>query len=50
MAQELTIFLLDVLENDFRDVHEAMLKGVHTQCEHIFYILGIEKNDMDEVA
>jgi hypothetical protein len=41
---------LDVLKNDFGDVDEAMYLGVDLQSELSLCFLGIEKNDLDEVA
>jgi hypothetical protein len=39
---------LDILENDFGDVNEAMFQRVGRPHEHIFCILRIEKRDLDE--
>jgi hypothetical protein len=50
MAWELIIWLLDVLENDFGEVDEAMFQDVERANELIFYILKIEKKDMNKVA
>jgi hypothetical protein len=39
-----------MLKNDFAYVDDAMFRGIERQREIIFYILGIEKSDIDEVA
>jgi hypothetical protein len=39
-----------MLKNDFADINEAMFPVIERQCEIIFYIMGIEKKDFDEVA
>jgi hypothetical protein len=39
--------LLEVLKNEFAEVHETMFHGIERQRDHIFYILGIEKSDLD---
>jgi hypothetical protein len=41
---EIIICLLDVLNNDFVEVDEAMIHGV------FFYFLGIVKSDLNDVA
>jgi hypothetical protein len=46
---ENSIFLLDVLKNDFVEVDEVMFQGIESPCELFFCILVIEKN-MNEVA
>jgi hypothetical protein len=38
------------IKNDFGEVDEAMFQGVEGPFALIFCILGIENNDMDEVA
>jgi hypothetical protein len=40
---------LNVLKCDFGDVHEAMLLDVERSFQRIFYILGIQRRDLDEV-
>jgi hypothetical protein len=47
---ELIICFLDILNNDFGEVDEAMFQGVEKQCELIFFILGIRKSELVEVA
>jgi hypothetical protein len=47
---EIIICPLDVLNNDFGKVDEAMIHGVGRPCDLIFYFLGIVKSDLDEVA
>jgi hypothetical protein len=47
---EIKICLLEVLKGDFGDVDEEMFQGVERPCELIFYLLGIQKTDLDEVA
>jgi hypothetical protein len=42
--------LLKVLKVHFGDVDEAMFHDVERLFEHIFYILDIQKSDLDEVA
>jgi hypothetical protein len=44
------ICFLDVLNNDFGEVDEAIFQGVERTYELIFFILSIEKSDLDEVA
>jgi hypothetical protein len=34
----------------FGEVDEAMFEGVKMPCEPIFFLLGIQKSDLDEVA
>jgi hypothetical protein len=41
---------LNVLKNDFGEIDESMYQGVQMPCEIIFYIMGIEKSGLDEVA
>jgi hypothetical protein len=48
-AWDLIICLLNVLTSDFVEVDEAIFHGVEKPCELIFYILGIQKSDLDEV-
>jgi hypothetical protein len=50
MPWELIICLLNVLKINFGDVDVAIFHHVKKQFEWIFYILGIHKNDLDEVA
>jgi hypothetical protein len=40
---------LNVLKCDFGDIHEAMLHNVERSFQRIFYILGIQKSDLDKV-
>jgi hypothetical protein len=47
---EIIICLLNVLKCDFGDVDEAMFYDVEMPFEGIFYILGIQKIDFDELA
>jgi hypothetical protein len=47
---ELIIGLLDVLIIQFSDVDEAMFQVVERQCELIFYVLGIQKSEVELVA
>jgi hypothetical protein len=42
--------LLDVLKKDFGEVNEAIFQAVERPCELIFYNLGIEKIDLNEVV
>jgi hypothetical protein len=44
------MFLLEVLKNDFGEVDESMFHDVERPFGSIFYILGTEKSDLDEVA
>jgi hypothetical protein len=44
------ICLLNILKEYFLEVHEAMFQGVEMPCEFIFYIPGIEKSVLGEVA
>jgi hypothetical protein len=44
------ICLLNVLKCNFGEVDEAMFHDVERSFERIFYILGIQKSDLDEVA
>jgi hypothetical protein len=39
-----------VLKNDLGEFDEVMFLGVERPRELIFFIRGIEKNDLDEVA
>jgi hypothetical protein len=39
-----------MLKDDIADFDEAIFQGIERQREIIFYILGIEKRDFDEVA
>jgi hypothetical protein len=39
-----------VLKINFADFDEAMFHDVERPFERIFYILGIEKSDLDEVS
>jgi hypothetical protein len=41
---------VNALKCDFGDFDESMFHDVERQLEIIFYILGIEKCDLDEVA
>jgi hypothetical protein len=50
MAWQLIICLLNVLNINFPDFDEAMFHDFERSFEHIFYILGIEKSDLDEVS
>jgi hypothetical protein len=50
MAWELIICLLNVLKSNFGDFDESMFHNVVKPLERIFYIKGIEKSDLDEVA
>jgi hypothetical protein len=43
MAPELIIWLLDVLQNDFGNVDEAMFQGVERHLEIILCIQDFEK-------
>jgi hypothetical protein len=45
-----SIFLLDVLINDFAELDEAMFEGVERPYEIIFCILSIEESDSREVV
>jgi hypothetical protein len=42
--------ILNVSKYYFSDVHEAMFHDVERPFEGIFYILGIQKSDLDEIA
>jgi hypothetical protein len=50
MALRNHYLLLNVLKINFGDVDEVMFHDVVKQLERIFYILGYEKCDLDEVA
>jgi hypothetical protein len=50
MTLELIMYLLNVLKCYFGDVDEAIFHDVERPFERIFYILGIQKSDLDEVA
>jgi hypothetical protein len=50
LALRTHILHLDVLKSDFREVDEAMFQGVERQYELIFFILNIEKRDLEEVS
>jgi hypothetical protein len=41
---------MDVLENDFGEVDEAMSHEFERTFKRIFYILSIEKSNVDKVA
>jgi hypothetical protein len=41
---------VNVLKYDFVDVDEAMFHDVERIFERIFYILGIQKSVLDDVA
>jgi hypothetical protein len=45
---ELIISFLNVLKCDFGYFDESMLNDVESLFERIFFILGIEKSDLDE--
>jgi hypothetical protein len=47
---EQTKWFLNVLKCDFGDVDEAMFLYIERLQERIFYILGIKKSDLYEVA
>jgi hypothetical protein len=49
-TSQLIICSLEVLKNDFDEVHEVMFQGVERPYELIFCILGFEKNELDEIA
>jgi hypothetical protein len=49
-AWDLIICLLNDLKVDLGDVDEAMFHDVDRPFEYIFYIPGIQKSDLDEVA
>jgi hypothetical protein len=42
--------LLDILKNDFFEIHEETIQGVESPKELIFCILSIEKNNLVEDA
>jgi hypothetical protein len=44
------IFLLDVFKNVFAEVNETIFQGVERPYDLNFWILRIEKRDLDEVA
>jgi hypothetical protein len=44
------VCVLHVLKNDFGEVDEVMFQNVDRQLESFFYILGIQKSHLDEVA
>jgi hypothetical protein len=50
MALRTRNFLLDVLQNDFDEVDEEMFRDVEMSLERIFYIVVLQKSDLDEVA
>jgi hypothetical protein len=35
------------LKNEFGEVDEEMFQGVERPCELIFYVLGIERSELD---
>jgi hypothetical protein len=41
---------VNVLKFDFGEVDESLFHDVERPFERIFYILGIEKSDLNEVA
>jgi hypothetical protein len=47
---ELIICLLNFLKCDFGDFVEAIFHDVDRPFESIFYILGFQKSDLDEVV
>jgi hypothetical protein len=50
MALELIFGLVNVLKCKFGDVDEAIFHDVERQAERIFYILGIQKSDLEVVV
>jgi hypothetical protein len=50
MAQDLVICLLIVLKCNFLRFYEAMFHYFERPLTRIFYIPGIQKSDLDEVA
>jgi hypothetical protein len=47
---EVIICLLVVLKCVFGEVDEASFLGVERACKVIFFLMGIQKSDLDEVA
>jgi hypothetical protein len=47
---EISIFLLNILKNDFGEVDEEKFQGVERPCELIFCFVVIKKSDLDEVV
>jgi hypothetical protein len=41
---------LNVLKYDFGDIHSTMLHEVERPFESIFFILGIQKSNLNDVA
>jgi shikimate kinase len=50
MALRIHYLPSEVLKWNFGDVDEAMFHDVEMSFERIFYILGIEYSDLDEVV
>jgi hypothetical protein len=48
--REIFICLRKFLKNNFGDADELMFQDVLKPLERIFEILGIDRNDLDEVA
>jgi hypothetical protein len=44
------IWLLDVLKHDIGEFDEEIFQCVPRPCELIFCILGLKRNDLEEVA
>jgi hypothetical protein len=50
MAWETIFYLLNALKFVFGDVDKAMFHDVERPFEGIFYIVGIQKSDLDSFA